>query len=155
VAQLSRAHASIPRNPLIAEPMFFAHYAEKAGSGILDMIARCKQFGFPPIAGNGITGAGEPFFVTAKLFQCFRGKELRAVAGGMAERFQQSRRDQHGDFMRIKAKKPRRLGSVEAGGNHLPTEKFALLCDDIHKAAMVDGQVCGRCRRPSPDGGRI
>ena len=47
MAQLSRAHASIPRNPLIAEPMFLAHYAEKAGSGILDMIARCKQFGLP------------------------------------------------------------------------------------------------------------
>lgn len=47
VEQLSRAHASIPRNPLIAEPMFLAHYAEKAGSGILDMIARCKQAGLP------------------------------------------------------------------------------------------------------------
>lgn len=47
VAQLSRAHASIPRNPLIAEPMFLAHYAEKAGSGILDMIARCQQAGLP------------------------------------------------------------------------------------------------------------
>ena len=47
MAQLSSAHASIPRNPLIAEPMFLAHYAEKAGSGILDMIARCKQFGLP------------------------------------------------------------------------------------------------------------
>ncbi len=47
VAQLFRAHASIPRNPLIAEPMFLAHYAEKAGSGILDMIARCRQAGLP------------------------------------------------------------------------------------------------------------
>lgn len=40
-------HASIPRNPLIADPMFLARYAEKAGSGILDMIARCKQAGLP------------------------------------------------------------------------------------------------------------
>ena len=42
----------------------------------------------PPIAGNGIAGAGKPFLVAAELLQCFRGKELRAVAGGMAERFE-------------------------------------------------------------------
>jgi predicted HTH transcriptional regulator len=44
---LRAPHASIPRNPLIADPMFLARYAEKAGSGILDMIARCKQAGLP------------------------------------------------------------------------------------------------------------
>ena len=35
-------HASIPRNPLIAEPFFLARHIEKAGTGILDMIALCK-----------------------------------------------------------------------------------------------------------------
>lgn len=40
-------HASIPRNPLICEPMFLARYAEKAGSGILDMIALCREAGLP------------------------------------------------------------------------------------------------------------
>ena len=45
VAELWRPHASIPRNPLIAEPMFLAGYAEKAGSGTLDMIARCREAG--------------------------------------------------------------------------------------------------------------
>ena len=44
---LFRPHASIPRNPLIAEPMFLARYAEKAGSGILDMIALCREAGLP------------------------------------------------------------------------------------------------------------
>ena len=44
---LRQPHASIPRNPLIAEPMFLARYAEKAGSGILDMIARCRGAGVP------------------------------------------------------------------------------------------------------------
>jgi predicted HTH transcriptional regulator len=48
IPQLSRPHASIPRNPLIAEPLFLARYAEKAGSGILDMIARCQQAGLRP-----------------------------------------------------------------------------------------------------------
>ncbi|MCL4540149.1 MAG: DUF4062 domain-containing protein [Bacteroidetes bacterium] len=47
IDQLHRPHASIPRNPLIADPMFLAHYSEKAGSGILDMIARCKDANLP------------------------------------------------------------------------------------------------------------
>jgi len=41
-------HASIPRNPLIAEPMFLAGYVEKAGSGTLDMATRCRAAGLPP-----------------------------------------------------------------------------------------------------------
>ena len=42
IAALRLPHASIPHNPLIAEPMFLAAYAEKAGSGILDMIKLCR-----------------------------------------------------------------------------------------------------------------
>ncbi|MDX9750223.1 MAG: DUF4062 domain-containing protein [Flavobacteriales bacterium] len=41
-------HASIPRNPLIAEPMYLARYIEKVGTGTLDMIARSKAAGLPP-----------------------------------------------------------------------------------------------------------
>ncbi len=40
---LRRPHASIPRNPLIAEPLFLTRYIEKAGTGILDMIGLCKE----------------------------------------------------------------------------------------------------------------
>ena len=47
MAQLRVPHASIPRNPLICDPMFLARYAEKAGSGILDMIALCREAGLP------------------------------------------------------------------------------------------------------------
>jgi len=47
MAQLRLPHASIPRNPLICEPMFLARYVEKAGSGILDMIALCREAGLP------------------------------------------------------------------------------------------------------------
>ena len=36
-------HASIPRNPLLAEPLFLTRYIEKAGTGTLDMIARCTR----------------------------------------------------------------------------------------------------------------
>jgi len=45
VAGLRRPHASIPHNPLIADPMFLATYAEKAGSGILDMMQLCRHAG--------------------------------------------------------------------------------------------------------------
>lgn len=41
-------HASIPRNPLIAEPMYLARYIEKVGTGTLDMIARSKEAGLAP-----------------------------------------------------------------------------------------------------------
>ena len=45
--RLRKPHASIPRNPLIAEPLYLAHYIEKAGTGTLDMIARCREAGLP------------------------------------------------------------------------------------------------------------
>lgn len=45
--RLREPHASIPHNPLIAEPLYLAHYIEKAGSGTLDMIARCREAGLP------------------------------------------------------------------------------------------------------------
>lgn len=45
--RLRRPHPSIPRNPLIADPLFLARYIEKAGTGILDMIARVRKAGLP------------------------------------------------------------------------------------------------------------
>ena len=39
---LRTPHASIPHNPLIAEPLFLTRYVEKAGTGILDMIGLCE-----------------------------------------------------------------------------------------------------------------
>jgi predicted HTH transcriptional regulator len=44
-AGLRKAHASIPRNPLIADPLFLAGYAEQAGTGTLDMISRSRDAG--------------------------------------------------------------------------------------------------------------
>lgn len=40
-------HPSIPRNPLLAEPLFLVRYIEKAGTGTLDMIALCREAGLP------------------------------------------------------------------------------------------------------------
>lgn len=40
-------HASIPRNHLIADPLFLARFIGKAGSGTLDIIARCREAGLP------------------------------------------------------------------------------------------------------------
>ncbi|MBW2346175.1 MAG: hypothetical protein JRF53_19710 [Deltaproteobacteria bacterium] len=44
---LRTPHSSIPRNPLIADPLFLAHYIEKAGTGTLDMIRLCRETGSP------------------------------------------------------------------------------------------------------------
>lgn len=45
--KLRTEHPSIPRNPLIADPLFLAHYIEKAGTGTLDMIEGCRVAGLP------------------------------------------------------------------------------------------------------------
>ena len=44
---LRAPHSSIPKNPLIADPLFLAHYIEKAGTGTLDMIRKCRETGLP------------------------------------------------------------------------------------------------------------
>lgn len=45
--KLRHRHPSIPRNPLISDPLYLAHYIEKAGTGTLDMIAHCREAGLP------------------------------------------------------------------------------------------------------------
>jgi predicted HTH transcriptional regulator len=45
--RLRKPHASIPRNPLIADPLFLVRYVEKAGTGILDAISLCREAGLP------------------------------------------------------------------------------------------------------------
>jgi hypothetical protein len=59
-------------------------------------------------------------------------KKLRAVAGGMAERFEQTRCNQPWNLVRFKAEIPCRLSCIKPGGNELPTEKFGLLGSDVH-----------------------
>ena len=43
--RLTRPHASIPHNPLLADPLFLAHYIEQAGTGTLEMIALSREAG--------------------------------------------------------------------------------------------------------------
>jgi ATP-dependent DNA helicase RecG len=40
-------HPSVPRNRLICEPLFLAHYIERAGTGTLDMIRLCAEADLP------------------------------------------------------------------------------------------------------------
>lgn len=56
---LSVAHASVPHNPLLAEPLFLARYIEKAGTGLMDMFGQCRTAGLRdpdvgPVAGRGV-----------------------------------------------------------------------------------------------------
>jgi len=44
---LKKPHASYPKNPLLAEVLFWSNYIQKAGSGILEMIEQCKLQGLP------------------------------------------------------------------------------------------------------------
>ncbi len=45
LAKLYQPHASQPNNPLIAEPLFLTKYIEKAGTGTVDMMERCRAAG--------------------------------------------------------------------------------------------------------------
>lgn len=45
--KLRGPHASVPHNPLLAEPMYLTKYIERMGTGIRDMIRRCKKVGLP------------------------------------------------------------------------------------------------------------
>ncbi len=45
LGKLRVAHGSVPRNPLVAEPMYLAGYIERMGTGTRDMIRRCVDAG--------------------------------------------------------------------------------------------------------------
>lgn len=47
VEQLRKPHSSVPRNRLICEPLYLAHYIERAGTGTLDMIRLCMKAALP------------------------------------------------------------------------------------------------------------
>ncbi len=53
---LKREHKSIPRNPLIAEQLFWIKYIEKVGSGTNDMIKFCAKWGIPEPEFKHVTG---------------------------------------------------------------------------------------------------
>jgi len=58
---LRQPHGPIPRNPLIAEPLFRVKYVEKAGTGTTDMIAECRAAG---LAEPDFRQCGPHFVVT-------------------------------------------------------------------------------------------
>jgi hypothetical protein len=43
--RLREPHGPMPRNPLIAEPLYRINYVEKAETGTTDMIADCREAG--------------------------------------------------------------------------------------------------------------
>lgn len=46
--QLAKPHSSEPSNPLIARPLYLAHYIESLGTGTLDVIRLCHESNLPP-----------------------------------------------------------------------------------------------------------
>ena len=80
--KLRQAHGSVPKNPLLAEPMYLAGYIERMGTGTRDMIRRCTEAGLP-----------EPEFAVSDGFQTiirrapapgpwlYPGPQLRPQAG--------------------------------------------------------------------------
>jgi hypothetical protein len=56
-----------------------------------------------PVLANHIAGAGEPFFIPPELLQAFGRVMLDAIAGGVAQGFEQSRPGEHGNVMGFEA----------------------------------------------------
>src|SRR5438552_18399521 len=94
----------------------------------------------PPMAGNGIGCASEPFLVVAKGFQVLGRVVLDTVPSWTAERFEQSGSRQHGNVMRFETEKPSGLTNVQACREHFPTAKFVLLFDGIHIVVFLSAR---------------
>ena len=62
VEDLKKPHTSFPANPFLANVMYLADYAQRAGSGTIEMVTQCKAHNAP-----------EPEFVL------IRGLEFRAI----------------------------------------------------------------------------
>ena len=62
IEDLKKLHTSFPANPYLANVMYLADYAQKAGSGTIEMVEQCKAQHAP-----------EPEFVL------IRNKEFRAI----------------------------------------------------------------------------
>lgn len=67
LAKLREPHASVPGNPLLAEPLYLAKYIERMGTGTGDMISRCRA-----------AGLAEPEFTLADGFKI----TVRRAPGG-------------------------------------------------------------------------
>ncbi|HEY5492943.1 MAG TPA: ATP-binding protein [Gemmatimonadaceae bacterium] len=80
LASLREPHPSVPRNPLLAGPMFLAGYIEKAGTGILDMLARCREAGLPTPAFQQESGLFKQIF-TRRLTPEVTGEVTTEVTG--------------------------------------------------------------------------
>jgi predicted HTH transcriptional regulator len=48
IEQLYEVHESFPNNPLIANPLYLAAYAEKLGTGTADILKQCLAIGLKP-----------------------------------------------------------------------------------------------------------
>ena len=103
--------------------------------------SRFAGVGRPPVGANRVAGAGEPLLVAPELFQRLSGKEFRAVAWRMAERFQEARCDQQRNLFRFEPKKPRGLGRRQACGKNLLAQEFNLPFLNIHTAILSDGEI--------------
>ena len=75
LAMLAKPHGSVPRNPLIAEPLYLAKYIERMGTGTREMISRSKAAGLPA----PLFSVSDGFKVTIRRRP---GRALEAVSPG-------------------------------------------------------------------------
>ena len=76
IQNLKKAHASIPRNPLVSEPLFWAKYIERAGTGTLDMISLCKK---ADLSGPEFRQKAGQFILKIKLKNKIQAEVLKSI----------------------------------------------------------------------------
>jgi len=72
--KLRQPHNSIPANPLLAEPMYFAGYIERLGTGTGDIIRLCQE-----------KGLKEPEFIQEENFRTIIWRTLKATGEATKE----------------------------------------------------------------------
>ena len=95
---LRQPHGSMPANPLLAEPMYLTRYIERMGTGIRDMIQKCREAGLPEpefTVSDGftvrimrkagqVTGQVDPWIIrvlSACQSQPLKSGEIQAISG--------------------------------------------------------------------------
>ena len=95
---LRQPHGSMPANPLLAEPMYLTRYIERMGTGIRDMIEKCREAGLPEpefTVSDGftvrimrkagqVTGQVDPWIIrvlSACQSQPLKSGEIQAISG--------------------------------------------------------------------------
>jgi predicted HTH transcriptional regulator len=138
---LRQPHGPIPRNPLLAEPLFRVKLVEKAGTGTTDMIADCRTAGLP----EPDFGQCGPHFVAT----LWRPKAKGSVAG--SESRSGSRSESRSDLWRERSEWRPEWGAESVHGRVMQAISTGALARSQIAAAIGHKSVSRALRQALAD----